>query len=311
MNRNAYFAELTQLLYYMTPWDRDATIAKYKQLFDEAEDPDALVREIGRPMKLAVTLSRTYEASPEPQEAGTAEPLPEPMPESADVYPEMETEAVSISSQESEPPEEQVEPAEVSGEDEAETAPLQNSVTEAPPVPEPPDRAPAEEGKIQEMPQEPAVPAEAGETLPAHEEIFSEIFNAATQAQSAIFPAVEETETPVVKKPRMGFLIPYIIVSVIIDIPVSIILFAVDLLIFGIAVVTLVFGVYILQFLGSAQFGGVGDKLVIMGVFILAVTASLAVGALGVWFLRNAAIGFTEFLIRFGRAHGYHEEETP
>jgi len=346
LNRNAYIAELTQLLYYMTPWDREAAVKKYKRMFDEAEDVDALIREIGKPMKLAVTLSRSYEPTPEPdpnaaeasqetpteaEEAQTdtipEETAEEPVADSTNTDSEAPEEAVLTQQPDEEPepeaqesvsepsqPVEEGSQEEIADSSESEEPKTQAEQAEqAGPETDPAEQAepcPPEEPAVQEDAPDAAPVSEKAEP-PAQEEIFSEIFTAATKAQSAIFPSVELKEAPAVRKPRMGFLIPYIIAAVIIDIPVSIILFAVDIAIFGIAILALVFGVYVLHFLGVPQFGGVGDKLVIMGVCILAVTAALAVAALGVWFLRNAAIGFTEFLVRFGKKHGYQEEGTP
>ena len=68
MNKNAYLAELTQLLYYMTDWDRDAAVEECRQRFDSYDDPEEIVRVLGSPMKLAVTLHRTYQPTPEPAE---------------------------------------------------------------------------------------------------------------------------------------------------------------------------------------------------------------------------------------------------
>ena len=57
MNGHAYIAELTQLLYYMAPWDRDAAVKKYDALLESSQDPEALMKELGSPMKLDDNLS--------------------------------------------------------------------------------------------------------------------------------------------------------------------------------------------------------------------------------------------------------------
>ena len=36
-----------------------------------------------------------------------------------------------------------------------------------------------------------------------------------------------------------------------------------------------------------------------------------AVELLGVWFVKNATLGFPRFLLEFGKKHGYAKEETP
>ena len=48
--------------------------------------------------------------------------------------------------------------------------------------------------------------------------------------------------------------------------------------------------------------------VLVFGVGILAVTAAIALAWLGVWFMRNATVGFPGFLVRFGREHGYSRE---
>ena len=46
----------------------------------------------------------------------------------------------------------------------------------------------------------------------------------------------------------------------------------------------------------------------ILGLGILAVTAAAGIVWLGVWFMRTAAVGFPQFLVRFGREYGYTQE---
>ena len=163
--------------------------------------------------------------------------------------------------------------------------------------------------------QEETPPAPARQTPvrpEPREEIFSEIFNAATMAQSAIvMPTDDQTTTAPAEKARLGVLIPYTVSCVLIGVPVTVVLFAVDLLIFGIAVAALVSGVYFLTFLPLPQFVLPGDKLVIIGLSILFVTAAAAICVLGVWFVKNATLGFPRFLLEFGKKHGYAKEETP
>lgn len=53
-------AELAKLLTFMFKEDRSEILAHYNELFDNAEDEEALMREFGSPTKLAVTISRTY-----------------------------------------------------------------------------------------------------------------------------------------------------------------------------------------------------------------------------------------------------------
>ena len=64
--QEAYIAELNQLLFYMTPWDKAEALKNVNKQFAEAENEAELLDELGTPMKLAVTLHRSYEPTPEP-----------------------------------------------------------------------------------------------------------------------------------------------------------------------------------------------------------------------------------------------------
>ena len=314
MNKNAYLAELTQLLYYMTPWDRDAAIEECRNRFDSCADPDQIARELGSPMKLAVTLHRTYVPAPEPVEGASVPsrlpPRPEPetpappanIPEPSDA-PEAEAPAPD---EESAP--EPAIPVEGEAPEPAEDTAAETSAESEPRQAE--DQEPAADQPAEESaPGEPVPPR--NEPGPARteprEEIFSEIFQAATMAQSAIVTASEPQEE-VPATARLGILIPYTIACILLGIPVSLLLFAVDLLIFGIAVAALASGVYFLTFLVKPLFPTLGDKLVIIGLSILFITAAVAICALGIWFMKNAALGFTRFLVVFGREHGFQKE---
>lgn len=299
LNRQAYLAELTQLLYYMTPWDREAAIAKYDKLLADAEDVDALVGEIGTPMKVAVTLSRGYEASPQPDpNAPKAVPEPEPEAPKTEDIPEAEAPAQEETVPEEAPQTEESAP-------EAEEAPAPEPVPEVEEAPsEPPEVEAVEITTVEEA--EPEVPEKEPpntQAVPGEEGIFSEIFTAATQAQSAV--ALETAAKR--RSPRPGVLIPYVILCILLGVPVALVLLAIDLVIFAIALTALVFGVYLLILSFSSGFTGLGNHLVALGLVILGLTVAIAVSALGVWFMQNAVTGFVGFLIRFGQEHGYRE----
>ena len=313
MNKNAYLAELTQLLYYMTDWDRDAAVEECRQRFDSCDDPEEIVRVLGSPMKLAVTLHRTYQPTPEPAEGESVPsplpPMPEPEmsapPPAEETVPEPDTAPEAEAPVSPEEPPAPVQPEAEESAPEPEMESLEEILAEAE-EPEVPAPAPIQE-------ETPPVPTRQTPVRPEpREEIFSEIFNAATMAQSAIVMSTDDqTTTAPAEKARLGVLIPYTVACVLIGVPVTVVLFAVDLLIFGIAVAALVSGVYFLTFLPQPQFVLPGDKLVIIGLSILFVTAAAAICVLGVWFVKNATLGFPRFLLEFGKKHGYAKEETP
>lgn len=311
MNRQAYLAELAQLLYYMTAWDRDAALAKYTKLFEDRDNDFAVIQELGSPMKLAVTLSRSYEATPEPAEGAAEQESPAPAEETPAEVPEAvsaETPPEPVQTTE-EPPEPAKEestesPAEENAElvSEPETQPEQ-------PVEETPAETTAQPEVTPDAPVQPE-PAKRAHVREVRDEIFSEIFEAATQAQSAVV-VPEMDESPVVRKSRPGFLILYALLCIVVGIPVTVFLLAVDLVIFCLAVASFGVGIYVVLFLVDPRFSILGDKLVIIGITILCFTVAVAICSLAVWFLRNAVVAFIRMLVRFGRKHGYKEEDCP
>lgn len=60
-DRQKYMAELSKLLTFMFKEDRAEILAHYNEMFDNAEDEEALMREFGSPTKLAVSISRSYD----------------------------------------------------------------------------------------------------------------------------------------------------------------------------------------------------------------------------------------------------------
>ena len=307
MNRQAYLAELAQLLYYMTAWDRDAALAKYAKLFEERDNDFAVIQELGSPMKLAVTLSRSYEASPEPAEDAAEQESPAPV----ENIPAEVPEAVSAETPPEQTAEETPEPAKEESPAVKETA---ETVSEPETQPEQPtEETPAETTAQPEVESDAPVqpePAKRTQVREVRDEIFSEIFEAATQAQSAVV-VPEKDESPIVRKSRPGFLILYALLCIVVGIPVTVFLLAVDLVIFCLAVASFGVGIYVVLFLVDPRFSILGDKLVIIGITILCFTVAVAICSLAVWFLRNAVVAFIRMLVRFGRKHGYKEEDRP
>ncbi len=94
MNKPQYLGELRRLLVFMTSADRDRTVARCGQLFDQAgpDGIDDLIAHIGSPTRVSIRLSRTYEPGrldlssldlPAPAPAPEPEPVPEAEPEPA------------------------------------------------------------------------------------------------------------------------------------------------------------------------------------------------------------------------------------
>ena len=75
------------LLNYMSSWDRQAVLEDYAQRLAAAEDPDALMRELGSPVVVASRLGRGYVPSPSPYAPPEPEPEPEPEEEEEEELP--------------------------------------------------------------------------------------------------------------------------------------------------------------------------------------------------------------------------------
>ena len=53
-------AELDRLLGFMSSWDRQAALRKYRALFAASVDEEALMDELGTPTKVAIELAASY-----------------------------------------------------------------------------------------------------------------------------------------------------------------------------------------------------------------------------------------------------------
>lgn len=87
MNKQRFLAELRRLLVYMTEDDRDLTIRRYAEMFDDVGESgeQAFIQSLGTPTKVAISLSRGYEPGkvvelsepPQIQKPQESEPFPE------------------------------------------------------------------------------------------------------------------------------------------------------------------------------------------------------------------------------------------
>ena len=64
--QESYIAELSQLLFYMTAWDKAEVLKGITAMINHPETGLQTMEELGNPMKLAVTLHRQYTPTPEP-----------------------------------------------------------------------------------------------------------------------------------------------------------------------------------------------------------------------------------------------------
>lgn len=105
MNKPQYLAELRRLLVFMTAADRDKTISRCGELFDQAGPggADGLVERIGSPTRVSIRLSRSYEpgrldlsaldirpAAPVSEPEPAPVPEPEPAPDMVEGLPDLD-----------------------------------------------------------------------------------------------------------------------------------------------------------------------------------------------------------------------------
>ena len=170
IDERKYLAELNKLLAFMSSWDREAVLRSYEDRFDKAEDPYALMEELGTPTRVAVELANGYVSSPPPADVPVEGAL-----EAAEQQPGQE--AAEDAERVSSLPAEEAEPvAEAVAEPEPvpETAAVSAPPSEALPDPIPETQAIAE--AVPEPAPEP-VPELAPEPVPkpfAEPELFAE-----------------------------------------------------------------------------------------------------------------------------------------
>ena len=80
MTDKQYLAEMEKLLAFMSSWDRQAALEEYRARFDAAEDPEALMAELGSPTRLAISLAESYVPSLAPAAPRTPAPDEVPLP---------------------------------------------------------------------------------------------------------------------------------------------------------------------------------------------------------------------------------------
>ena len=341
--QESYIAELSQLLFYMTAWDKAEVLKGITAMINHPETGVQTMEELGTPMKLAVTLHRQYtptpEPSPEEQERKAAmeevseetaelpavaeeelEHAEEVVTEEADVEEAPEVEEAAEAEEGSEEAEEEpvAEAAEEAAVEEAVEDVTETVMEEAAEVSE--EEAPAEAEEI--LAEEQAAQEEAEEvsedtmrTLSlkfeekvGQEKIFAEIFSAATEAQSAV-PFAAEAEKETVRKARYWFLIPYIAFAVVIGVPATLVFALANMAVCAVSLVSLAAVVYLVLFrlLTVAVFS---SKLIVLGLTLLMAAVTILLWVMSVWFLRTATVGFPRFLIEVARKYGYREVEV-
>jgi hypothetical protein len=119
----------------------------------------------------------------------------------------------------------------------------------------------------------------------------------------------EDDGKETVRKAKYWFLIPYIALAVAVGVPTTLIFALANIAVCTVTLVSLAAVVYLVlfQLLPAAVLPG---KLIILGITLLTVVATILLGVMSVWFMKTATIGFPRFLIDIARKHGYREVEV-
>lgn len=345
IDRQKYVAELGKLLSGMAPQDREAVLRGVNARFDEEGDDAAVIASLGSPTFAAVSVLRGY--TPPEEGASDSVPMPEPRrtrPEPKPVEPEPEEPEAP---EEAEPEEPEAESAEADEPSPVEPVPEAESTEPAEPAPEPeappaePETEPEPEPEQPEIPAEPAEPetaeepaeAEAPEDAvgPAEEpEEPDEPEESGTEAEGPGEPAgtgeaeepeeAEESpdlppfwggppELPKPPKAKVGLLILYIILGVVVGLPLTVLFACVALGIFGCGGALIAAAALLVSFCFLGM-GVVADILLLAGAALVLAALGLLLLFFAVWFFIRCVVGFVNLILRKGREWCYDHGEV-
>jgi uncharacterized membrane protein len=194
INTQSYLAELSRLLGFMSAWDRDAEIEKYRQMLESAPDAEALMAQLGTPTRVAIGIARDYTPTPRPETPAEDES------ESEEEWEEPETDGDSDAPEE-DPPEDDAQAE--APEKEPETGAVFGADTAL---------SPEQLGAL--------TADEAPERSPAQPEAVAEV----AQDESAEDESAPEEASRKKRKARPVVTTLYSIVSVIIGLPIAVVL---------------------------------------------------------------------------------------
>ena len=349
IDRQKYVAELGKLLSGMAPQDREAVLRGVNARFDEEGDDAAVIASLGSPTFAAVSVLRGYTppeegasdnvpmpeprrarpepkpVEPEPAEPGQEEPaeaeeieeaeIPAE-PEAAEPEPEPETEAVAESPEADEPAPEAGEPASEAEPDESacEQQPeAPEAETEQPEAPAEPEAEAAEDEAADETEpdSEPEVTAEEPDEEEAEAENMPAESEPAEDEDAPELPPFWDgpPELPKPPKAKVGLLILYSVLGVVIGLPLTVLFTCVALGIFccgggliGAAALLVSF-----CFLGMNV---VADILLLAGAALVLAALGLLLLFFAVWFFLRCVVGFVNLILRKGREWCYDHGEV-
>lgn len=345
IDRQKYVAELGKLLSGMAPQDREAVLRGVNARFDEEGDDAAVIASLGSPTFAAVSVLRGY--TPPEEGASDSVPMPEPRrakPEPKPAEPEPIEPGEPETPEEAEPEEAETESAEADEPSPIEPAPEAESAEPAAPeepAAEPEAAAPAEPETIPEPepePEQPEIPAEPAEPEAAEEpeeaeapEDESEPAEEPEEAETepveieefaeAVEPEEAEEnpdlppfwggppELPKPPKAKVGLLILYIILGVVVGLPLTVLFACVALGIFGCGGALIATAALLVSFCFLGM-GVVADILLLAGAALVLAALGLLLLFFAVWFFIRCVVGFVNLILRKGREWCYDHGEV-
>lgn len=300
INKQKFLAELAKLLTFMYEEDRQRALSAYNDMFEEAEDEQALLQALVSPLRQAVEVARAYNSG---KQTLSTEPKPGENESKNNNF--MDTvyriRAAALSTQ---PVREAVSEDQISlfdapeeeaaeAEEPAEAAPGEaEPEAQAAEEPEPENKDEDEDEEEADLPgQAPAAPAvKAAPAAPISVQLQPEK------------PAAGKT----VRKPRVFLLILYILIAVPLTLAGVVLLLVPALL--SLAAALLCFAVAVVGII--AAFGGfpkIANLLVALGVAMILLAIGLVLLMLFIWFLGGAIGGLINGVISLGGRWCYKE----
>ena len=327
INKQKFLAELSQLLTFMYEEDRQDALALYADMFDEAEDEQALIQALVSPIRQAVLVARAYNAKEHKLQAHSQAreadaPREEGAPDFIRAIFDIRAEALNR-----QPAGLQVDENQFSLFDQAaEAAQAAIPLYEEPEVPVPaapaapvpaPEAAPAEpaapvdtEPPAGDEAAEADAPLFADAEAPEEPEEDEEEPEEETEDNYDLFEEEPREERPVhpgmVRKPRILLLILYVILAIPLTLIGLVLLLIPAALCLGVAAGFIYTGILV----ASAAFGGfavLADLLVVAGAALILLALGLLFLWLFVWFIGGAMVGLVRSVIELGGQWCYKE----
>lgn len=296
INKQKFIAELDKLLAFMYEEDREAAIAMYCDMFNEATDEEALIKQLVSPTRQAVIVARAYNAkersialgvrtaaaenNTEPENARSGE-----LPDYAKVICRIREEVLEKQRQL------------------AEEAQLENQepVTESIP--------PEETEQLENVSSE-DVPEQEGNSEENTDNAVEKIIDKALaedEAADSNEMSEQLTEpTEYVRKPRVFLMILYIIAAIPVGL-VGIVVMIIPALIFlALAAAAVGLGVFAM----SCAFGGLSifaDIMIVVGAALVLFAIGLLFLWTFIWFIGGAMAGFVRGIVHLGGKWCYKE----